>query len=298
MTRKQRRIKPCRLRDLWNQYTEFQRSQLAPSTIARDYRKVARLLVKMPDYLDTAIEIRDWLLKHYAAETTRRYLMQLNACCNWAVESDLLTLNPFQGLGKQFRQKVNDLAYVGFTAIERDTIIATIEAEYPVYASWVKFLFWTGCRPEEAAALKWEHMTPTYTQIRFSQAAPVDTKKVQATKTWKSRTFPTNQRLQTLLTTLHQSNSPSSDFVLQGLEGDSFDYHNFQTRYWKPTVKRLVNRGEVSIYLPQSHARHTFITLALEHLPVKDVAYLVGNTPTVIYKYYVSRSRDLQVPEF
>ncbi|PSB16162.1 hypothetical protein C7B61_01800 [filamentous cyanobacterium CCP1] len=62
MTRKQRRIKLSRLRDLWNQYTEFQRSQLAPSTIARDYRKVARLLVKMPDYLHTAIEIRDRLL--------------------------------------------------------------------------------------------------------------------------------------------------------------------------------------------------------------------------------------------
>jgi integrase len=256
------------------------------------------MLAKLPDYLDTAIEIRDWLLQHYAAETTRRYLMQCNACCEWAVESDLLPLNPFRGVGKQFRRKVNSLAYVGFTASERDTIITTFEVEHAFYAPWVKFLFWTGCRPEEAAALKWEHVTPNYTQIRFSQAAPVDTKQAQATKNWKTRDFPTNQRLQSLLKSLHQPFTPASSLVLLGVEGGAFEYHNFQNRYWKPTVEALVEAGEVSIYLPQSHARHTFITLALEYLPVKDVAYLVGNSPNVIYKYYASRSRNLEVPEF
>ncbi len=41
-----------------------------------------------------------------------------------------------------------------------------------------------------------------------------------------------------------------------------------------------------------------FITLALDHLSVKDIAYLVGNSPDIIYKHYASRSRNLEIPEF
>lgn len=193
---------------------------------------------------------------------------------------------------------MNTTDWSGFTAAERDTIIQTFESECPHYASWVKFLFWTGCRPEEAAALKWQHITPDLTKIRFAEAAPVDTKKPQSTKTWKTRVFPANQRLQTLLKSLKPPNPAPTSLVFTGKRGKAVEYHNFLSRQWKPIVMGLVEDGKVSIYLPQYHCRHTFITLALEHLPVKDVAYLVGNSPEVIYKHYASRSRDLDVPEF
>jgi integrase len=293
-----RQIKPSRLKVLWQAYTEFQRSQLAHSTIERDYRKIARLVERMPEYLDTAIEIRDWMIRQYSGETTRRYLMQLNACCNWAVDSDLLSINPFHRLNRQFKRKQNDTTWVGFTAEERNIIIQTFEEQDPFYAPWVKFLFWTGCRPEEAAALRWEHLDPALTKIRFWQAAPVDTKKTQRTKNHKNRDFPTNQRLINLLNSLRPENYHLSMLVFTGVEGGSFEYHNFQTRHWKPLVEDLVQQGKVAIALSQSHARHTFITLALDHLSVKDVAYLVGNSPDIIYKHYASRSRNLQVPEF
>ncbi len=76
--RGRRDITPNRLRKLWTEYTKFQTPQLTPSTIQRDYHKVDRLLGKMPNTLTTAIEIRDWLLQHYAAESTRRIIQQLN----------------------------------------------------------------------------------------------------------------------------------------------------------------------------------------------------------------------------
>lgn len=295
---RRRNIKPSDLRTLWRRYTDFQRPQLAPSTIKRDYRKVERVLEKMPDYLDTAVEIRDWLLKRYAAETTRRYLVQFNACCTWAMNSALIASNPFTGLSKQFRRKVNDTAWVGFTGPERDIIIQAFAELHPFYLTWVKFLFWTGCRPEEAAGLMWLHIPPDCSQIRFSEAAPVDTKEVQATKTWTARVFPANNRLQSLLQSLRPAKPTPETRVFTGMEGGAFEYHNFQTRQWKPTIEALVSEGKVSLYLPQSHCRHTFITLALAHLPVKDVAYLVGNSPEVIYRHYASRSREIEVPEF
>ncbi len=291
-----RRIKPSRLKVLWQEYTDFKRGQLAHSTIERDYNKIGRLLKKMPDYLETSIEIRDWLLKRYAAESTRRYLMQFNACCRWAYDSDLLSANPFDGLTQHFRRKVNQSEWTGFTAIERDRIIQTFTTDHPFYAPWVKFLFWTGCRPEEAAALRWKHITSDLRQIQFREAAPVDTKKVQATKTGESRAFPVNERLKALLLSLPKGKREALLFT--GEKGGSFEYHNFQTRYWKPTIEALVESGQVALYRPQYHCRHTFITLALDHLSVKDIAYLVGNSPDIIYKHYASRSRALEIPEF
>ncbi len=296
--RRDRRCKPSVLRSFWRRYTDFQRGQLAHSTIERDYRKVARVLERLPGYLDTSIEIRDWLLQRYSSESTRRFLMQFSACCKWAIDSDLATNNPFEGLTRQFRRKVNTTDWTGFTATERDTIISTFERECPHYADWVKFLFWTGCRPEEAAALRWQHISPDLTKIRFAEALPSDTKRSQATKTWKSRTFPANERLQSLLRSIRPPNPSPTTLLFSGVKGHAVEYHNFQTRQWKPIVTRLVEEGKLSIYLPQSHCRHTFITLALEHLSVKDVAYLVGNSPDIIYKHYASRSRDLTVPEF
>jgi hypothetical protein len=70
-----------------------------------------------------------------------------------------------------------------------------------------------------------------------------------------------------------------------------------RVRTW---FRRLLPKcdSEASLCLPQSHCRHTFITLALEHFSVNDVAYLVGNSPEIIYRHYASRSRISEMPEF
>lgn len=301
MTRRDRKIQPSHLRQLWAAYTEFRASQLAKSTIQRDYRKVARVLEKLPPYLTSSIEMRDWLIQNYSGESTRRIIQQLNACCNWATDSDLLTVNPFQGLMRGLKRKQNATAWTGFTARERDIIIQEFEAREPFYSPWVKFLFWTGCRPEEACALRWRHISPIWDVIRISEAAPVDTKQLQPTKNYKVREFPISDRLRALLIALpsYHVKVRGEALVFTGRAGGPVEYHNFQTRYWKPIVEELVERRLIALYLPQSHCRHTWISLALEAgMLVKDVAYLSGNTPDVIYRHYASRSRVIQIPDF
>jgi integrase len=283
---------------LWQKFTDFQAPQLTHSTIHRDYRKVARVLEKMPDHLSTSVEIRDWLMQRYAVETTRRYIQQFNACCKWAIASDLMASNPFEGVGSFLRRKTSDKNWLAFTAGERDAIIQRFDEQLPFYAPWVKFLFWTGCRPEEAASLQWKHLPPDCSQILIREAVPVDTKKRQPTKNKTSRVFPCNDRLRQFLQTLRPITQDPEQLLFCGLNGGAFEYHNFQTRQWKPTVEKLVEEGRVALYLSQYHCRHTFITLALDHLEVHDIAYLVGNSPTVIYKHYASRSRNITVPEF
>lgn len=288
--------------DLWSKYSDFRKGQIAASTYQRDYLKMSRRLARMrkeAPFLESSIEIRDWLLKHYAVDTARRTLVQLQACGRWAVESELLSSNPFEGIARHVRQKQpSDKAWAAFSIEERDRIIAEFETTDPYYAPWVKFLFWTGCRPEEAAALKWEHVASGLSEIIFEEAFPIDVRIRQATKNGKMTRFPCNNRLQNLLRSLQPSPIDRQALVFQGIEGGTFNYTNFQTRHWKPLVKRLAESGAIAFYLTQYHCRHTWITEALNHLTVQDVSYLARVSVKVLYDHYVGRSRRIIVPEF
>lgn len=301
-TRTRRSITPKKALAIWREYCTFRKSQVAHSTYVRDYAKFTRRLEKMAaaaPFLETSIEIRDWLLAHYSADTSRRTLVQLSASSKWGVESDMLRTNPFEGVQRHIRQKrPSDKAWASFTLPERDRIIQEFELEEPFFAPWVKFLFWTGCRPEEAAALRWEHISADCTEILFSEAAPVDTREIQGTKNGKTTRFPANARLQRLLREMRPVDVGRCDRIFQGRIGSTFNYHNFQTRNWKPLVERLVSEGKVSFYLSQYHCRHTWITAALEHLAVADVAYLARVSTAVLYQHYAGRSRHLTIPEF
>ena len=297
-----RAITPRKTLEVWKAYSEFRRGQIAPSTYKRDYQKVQRLLekmVKQAPYLTDAIAVRDWLMSHYAAETARRVIMQLNAAFSWAEDSEMLKANPYKGLQRQIRvKKPSEKAWAAFTLQERDRIIQAFEVENPFYAPWVKFLFWTGCRPEEAAALRWEHIAEDCTEILFIVAEPYDTRDLQSTKSGKTTRFPCNARLQRLLREIRPEGYTRGDRVFVGKGGDRFEYHNFQARHWRPLVTRLVQQGKIAFYLSQYHARHTWITAALEHLAVADVSYLARVSTAVIYAHYAGRSRHLVIPEF
>lgn len=291
------------LLQLWLAYSEFQSLQLAESTMKRDYGKLTKRITAMPDLVDE-IAVRDWLMRRYSGETCRRMLQQFAACCEWAVRSRYIPSNPFEGLDKNFRKKSNHDRRA-FTAAERDRILAAIQDDVYVHPSsfiphsfylpYLQFLFWTGCRIEEANALHWRNVSKDCTSIRFCEALPSDTRILGDIKTHRQRDFPCNQRLITLLNRIERVDS----FVFLSPRGYAIDSHNLLNRTWRPVVEELVDEGDVREYLPLKHCRHTFITLALEaRIEVKDVAALVGNSPDVIYRHYAARKPISELPEF
>jgi integrase len=293
-----------KLLEVWDLYTDHRRGFITESTTVRDYAKIRKRILKMvPDSsaLTNGPDVRDWLLDRYSPETARRTLMQLNAASSWGEFTRHLPANPFLNLTKYLtrRRVVTEDAYVGFSAPERDTIIAAFQEHDPFYLPWVKFMFYTGCRPEEAAALRWENVAHDFSQILIHQALPADVRILKETKSYKTTRFPCNDRLQHLLRSMkpYPKFSPSQ-WLFLGERGALFNYHNFQTRHWRPMVSRLAADGAISFYLPQGHARHTFITLALQHLDLKTVAYLCRVSEQVLVKHYLSRSRDVEIPEF
>lgn len=295
--------------ELWEKYTQYKSSQVAASTLVRDYGKIAKRLQSLPKNVEDAVGVRDWLLGKYSSEVARRTLIQMNACFNWAVKSGLASENSFNGMASDIKKTVRDTSREPFSWEERDAIIAAFENNsfcskfapipHSYYAPYVKFLFITGCRPEEAIALQWKHISADCLRIQFKEAIPSDTGIRGQTKTGKTRVFPCNPKLQEFLGSIKPESPLPNDLVFPGSRGQVIDSHNFLNRVWKPVVEGLVKAGKVEKYLPQYNIRHTFITLAVENgLDAKDVARLVGNSPEIIYRHYAGIKRELSVPEF
>ena len=225
------------LLDLWSKYTEFQKDHLEESTIVRDYGKIAKRLVKFPKfYLEDAIDIQTYLLKTYSTETTKRTLKHLSACCNWSVRKKLIKNNPFVELVKEIKSKKNSqVSRRPFSRSCVEAIISSFEnniysssssgTPHSFYAPYVRFLFHTGCRPEEAVALQWKHIEKN--QINFCEAYVSDVRIRKATKTGKVRYFPINPELQKILDKIKPQEYNPESLVFPSRNGKELDIHNF-----------------------------------------------------------------------
>lgn len=302
-----RQITPKELWYLWLAYVEYKTPYVAPSTVVRDYAKFEKrilLMMKEQPDLNDARDMRAWLLEKFSLETARRTIQQFNAACKFAVAMGDLPINPFDGLTRYWgrRRQVQEDNYTAFTPKERAAIIEAFERDDPYYADWVKFLFLTGCRPEEASALRWGDVASDFSEILINKALPVDTRIEQPTKTYRSTRFPCNPQLQHLLQEIGIKNPPDQEgtkWLLPSVKGGPFDYKNFQSRHWKPLVEKLVRDRKVAFYFSEYHARHTFITeLVKKGIDEQDISYICRTSVAMIQRCYASQSRQVSVPEF
>lgn len=251
--------------------------------------------------LNNARYMRQWLLSHYSRNIAKRTLTQFNACCNWAVFEDLLPWNPFTGLTRYLSQR-RELAdtFVAFTPAERAIIIAEFTQSHPRHAPWVVFLFLTGCRPEEAAALRWHHVSLDFGELAIKEAQPQDTGILQSTKNYRSTRFPVNAQLRPFLLELwERSTKDRHDFIFKSPKpghNAPFNYNYFQQHYWKPLLERLVDEGRVAFYATQYNCRHTFISELVRKRDPKDVSYLCRVSVGTLMRVYCDRSREIDVP--
>ncbi|MBV8885959.1 MAG: tyrosine-type recombinase/integrase [Chroococcidiopsidaceae cyanobacterium CP_BM_RX_35] len=304
------------LAQLWDKYTEFRAKQVSETTLKLNYARVSSHIQKLPTKsLADAVLIRDSLLEKNSAYTAKRILTQINACCNWAMRSKLIDLNPFYEMAAEIKLSKTELESLDidpFSKEEREIIIQAFKEHerYNRYAAFVEFLFLTGCRTSEAVGLKWKHISPDLSKITFSETiVNVSSKKIrQGLKTQDKRTFPCNKQLRLFLLSIKPENLEPDSPVFTSIKGQEINAHTFNAMCWHGCVnkgrryvgivQKLADEGKINHYRPQYQTRHTFITLCLDAgVEVKDVARWVGNTPEIIYKHYAGNKRDLQVPE-
>jgi integrase len=279
---------------LFPQFRDYKAKLLNPNTIDR-YDDYIAILNRLPIHIDKPAEVRDWLLKKYAPETCRRVLQHVEACYNWAVGSDLAKDNPFTKLPNLPKKAYNRRN--AFSQEERDLILEEFKKQDPYWEPFVWFLFKTGCRFEEAVGLQRRHIPADCKFINFEQAIS-SSGRITPIKTGEARRFPCNEALQKRLKFLISGKS-DKDWMFPTITGGHVTASNFLYRHWAPLVRASCSQGRIAEYLPQSHTRHTFITLALANgLKVQEVASIVGNSPETIYKHYASVSKAIAVPDF
>lgn len=289
------------LTKLWEGYCSFKKPNCAPGTWKHGYLAQTRYLEKCPHkLLEDSQQIFEWITSNIPADSAKRFVVQLSACCNWAIKNKLITTNPFNGLANEIKIKkisTEDNDINPFSKEERDTIIAAFKANtyYKHYANYVQFLFLTGARPSEVIALQWKHISNK--SICFEQAVVDGVGGLvlkEGLKTQNKRLFPVNAQLLELLDSMRQGlNVDPSALVFPAPTGKWIDIHNFRNRAWKTIISSLDME-----YRKPYQTRHTFVTMALEaDVSIPQIARWVGNSPQVIMECYAGTIRKVAVPE-
>jgi integrase len=291
------------LTELWEKYIAYKTPLCSPKTIIDSYVPIGRHFANAPQDLDQPLEIKSYLLEATTEQMTRRCLMHLSAACKWGVKNGLLATNPFEGMYLELakpKYKMEEQANP-FTAQERDRIIQAFQTHnrgkkgisYSYYTNFVKFLFYTGCRPSEAVGLRWKHINDDCSKITFAEAivrAGGKPLSRETTKTQKTRKFACTNTLKTLLISIRPENYEDEALVFPNREGNPINYNDFGRRAWK-TVTKLVNLDKKNgMTTTPYNCRDTFITLqALQGNSSDTIARWVGNTPDVIQKHYMGK---------
>lgn len=279
---------PLTLGELWEKYTSYKAQHLAATTIKKDFAVVARHIQKTCGDLSQAQKIRLQLIEVTTIRSAKKTLMQVNACCGWAVEFGLIEANPFEKIKIKARKPPADIQ--PFTEQERDRIIATFQTEEKFYAPLIEFLFLTGCRPSEAIALRWKHIDSDLSGITFCEAFVYGIAK--GTKTSKSRIFPVNAKLRSLLKAIKPTTADGESLVFPSKTGLIVDGHNLGSRQWDSTLESLGIRQR-----PIYNCRHTFISHCLaKGIQVRQVAAWCGNSPRTIWEHYAGLIATEDVP--
>lgn len=289
------------LSQLWEKYMTYKTPTSSAKTILDSYIPIGKHFTNAPQSLDEALEIKNYLLEVTTEQMARRCLMHLSAACKWAIANKLLSTNPFDGMYLELakpKYKLVDQANP-FTYQERDRIIEAFETHnvgkkgisYSYYTNFVKFLFYTGCRPSEAVGLRWKHINDDCSRIAFIEAivrAGGKPLSRETTKTKKNRNFPCTNTLQTLLLSIKPENPQPEALVFPNREGNPINYNDFSRRAWK-RVTKLINLHEKNGMITTPYnCRDTFITLqALQGNSSDTIARWVGNTAEVIRKHYI-----------
>jgi integrase len=238
-------------------------------------------------------QFKDWLANRMEPITLKQRISFLKSAWAWAMEKKLVTENPWMEALRQVKVPPKQRPKP-FTAEERQKILVAFRQNhyYSYYADFVEFLLAAGCRPGEACALRWKHITDDCGLVWIGEA--YSRGELAPTKTYEQRFLRLTSRLQDLLRSRRSPDAKPDDLVFPAAKGGYIDDHNFRNRAWKSVLEKL----GIDYRKPYT-MRHTFTSGALETgLSPAVVASLTGHTVETLYRHYAGNVRGLvELPE-
>lgn len=256
------------IRELWDKYLSYKTNRIKQSTLDFHY-EIFRQAEKLNEDLNyDALAVKAKLEQITTQDQTRRVLTYLSACCDWGVKHKLIANNPFAGMATDMPKPkyVTDPNPIAFTEEERAAVIEAFKSDsrkginYRHYASFIEFLFLTGCRPSEAIGLTWNKVSSDCGLITFSESIVISKGrqiKSQGSKNNKIRTIAVSPKLQQLLQSIKTDSCKDSSLIFPSPEGRAINYDNFARRAWSTVVDPI--KPNTTPY----NCRDTFINLAI-----------------------------------
>ena len=307
LEREQKSLKS--LQDVWTAYCEGNKNRVQHTTQKVCWRNVQNALSKLtsaqlePQNAKSIVQV---LLVHYSSGSLKRILQDLQAASNWALEQGLIDKSYWSGLVKQLPAKRRSpRSKQAFTTEECEHILEAFRSDkycspnawhkHSHYACFVEFLLLTGCRPEDAIALRYADIKDEY--IEFSKAYSKGI--LKGTKNEKIRRFPINEQLRECLESQKLHSLPSSPFLLfPSAKGKYIDLHNFTSRIWRVVLTGCVTDGLVKQYLPTYNLRNTSASFYLRKgVDPSTIAYLLETSEAMLNKHYFSPDSEVKLPE-
>lgn len=290
-----------KLKTLWERYMEYKSPHVSPKTINGTYEPVAAHLNRCKtDGLQDPLKFRMELLQATTESQARRTLMQLSAACKWGRQYSIIEKNPFEGMYKDLTPS-KPSPPIAFSIEERDHIIEAFETDtrpgmnYRFYVPFIKFLFWTGCRPSEAIGLRWGNVAPDCSRVHFCESIVEVSGRLERRfedKTAVKRWFSCPQRLQKLLQEIRPEEVGPDDLVFPSPKGKAIVESNFSDRAWSKILGKVGLARKDGIKMTPYNCRDTFITLqAMQGNSSTTIARWVGNSSKVIEERYLDRMK-------
>jgi integrase len=267
-------------------YLGFARKRLAPSTLG----------VRIP-YLQSFAELHGWrpvseckpfhmeawLDDHpeWASDWTKNSaLRNVQVAFNWAVTNKVISSNPFRGVTHSVGNPRRDMTPKEFIAILRATRSDVRWKARPTpgarFRHVLYFLWLTGCRPSEAANLRWENVDFENDVISIPQHKTSRTQRRP-----RPRVVPMHPAVKRLLTSIQNRH-----------EGEVVFLNHRGTPWNKNTLAQRVKRARQIAGVPDDAklygVRHAFGTRGIVNgVDIKTLSELLGHTSTRMAEHYV-----------
>ncbi|MGO9577894.1 MAG: tyrosine-type recombinase/integrase [Desulfobaccales bacterium] len=187
---------------------------------------------------------------------------------------EVIPKNPTLGV-KRLAQGMTDVD--PFTIEEREEIIAGVRRYAPLYVNYVICGFWTGWRPNEACALKWNRVDFQHEKILIREGRVLGLTGIPKS-TGSIRDLNMLPPVHEALVAQKALSWLLGDYVFLGGKQKPVDQEIFRMKVWEPVLKRLGVR-----YRPPYQMRHTFATLAISAGEnINWVARMLGHKSPVV----------------
>ncbi len=276
------------LLELFDEFTNFKSRELRTNSLV-DYNRVQNKLKRCPYKLvSQSSQLISWLINDCNGKNNSSVVKQwklINACCKWGLRCKKIKSNPFTELKADIpvRKRRRDKEDIDpFSSEEMRQIIDAFSnhPSYSQYTRLVKFMFATGCRPNEALGLQWKHINGN--RITFCQIINNKGEVEPELKTTNKRTITVSEQLLNGLTegiTINPAN-----FVFKSKTDSCLDWGNFVNRPWRKILESLPHIRYRNPY----QMRHTNITIrANRGEDTCVIARQVGSSPKMIAEHYL-----------